>query len=138
MERYPTINGIAVSPLELKLPQSRFGWEKRKHMNRHHFEYTEPKMARLAITLALRNLESLQLDMPVDVHRWIHNTYSNPQIPTEEQAARRIITDFEQGRKYAIRDNAAGKYVQHDIPKDFIDALVRRFPGAVMLDMAAD
>lgn len=138
MNTYPTREGIAVPIYELSLPASRYGWEKKKHQNNHHNHWTEKKFARRMGTLALRNLSRHQFEMPVDVHRWLHDTYAPPELPTDEQAAREVIDAYDQGEQFKIYDKFASEYLYHPIPLELVDQLVAVHGLRRVFDMAAD
>lgn len=140
MTRYPTHNGIAVSPLLLDLPDSRYGWDTRKHQSNHHLEYTSRQFGRTAVHQCLRDLERLQLPMPVDVHIWLHDTYDPPKLPTETQAAMEVIDAHEHGERLKRYNRYEKRYDYHDIPEEVVNRFMAKygiklcFPGGLAAD----
>ena len=125
--RYPTKNGIAVSPFELDLPYS---GERRE--NNHHGNFTRRAFSRLAVTEALRNLDRHQYLLPVDTHNYLHRVYSPPEMPTPEQAAREVIDAYEHGEQFKVRGRG---YEYRDIPKDLVDGFVAMYSLVRVFDM---
>lgn len=137
MNRYPTENGIAVPPHELWLPRSRHNG-KEKYRNNHHHHYSERLFLRSIATTALRDLDRHQTKLPVDVHRWLHDTYSPPEMPSEEQAAREVIDAYDQGEMFKIYDRYSKQYFYHEIPQDLADEFICKYSLVRVFDMAAD
>lgn len=133
MERHPTRDGIAVSPYELDLPRGR---ERKK--NNHHSHYTARAFGKLAVTQCLRDLERHQYTLPVDVHRWIHDTYAPPELPTEEQAAKEVIDAYEKGEMFKRYNKRLHWYEYEEIPKELVDGFVAKYSLVRIFDMAAD
>lgn len=95
MERYPTINGIAISPYQLELPKTRLDIGKPESYNNHHYEWTARAMGCFVLTRMLRNLDSEQGSLLVDVHDWLHEFFLPPELPTPYQAITRIGEAYE-------------------------------------------
>lgn len=121
MERYPTENGIALSPYELWLPGS-----KKRGENNHHAHFTRKKFEQTAATLALRNLARHQYVMPVDIHNFLHDTYAPPELPTEDQAAKEVIDAYESGEQFKIYNKHAHRYDYRDIPPELVDGFIAK------------
>lgn len=133
MERYPTRNGIAISPYELVLPQAHT-----KNFNNHHSHFTRKKFERHAVTTALRNLERHQYEMPVDVHEALHDMYAPPEFPSEQQAAREVIDAYEHGERFKIYNRRCHWYDFKEIPPELANEFVAKYSLVRIFDMAAD
>lgn len=137
MKRYPTRNGIAISPHELRLPDSRYE-DNEKRRNNHHAHYTASKFGQLAVTQCLRDLERHQYVLPIDTHSWLHATYDPPALPTEEQAAREVIDAYEHGERFKVYNKRCHWYELTDIPPELVDDFVAKYSLVRVFDMAAD
>ncbi len=137
MTQYPTREGIAVPPHELDFPQSRYEGNE-KYYNNHHAHYSSRKFGRQAVTQCLRDLERHQYSMPVDIHRLLHDIYTPPNLPTEEQAAREIIDAYDRGEMFKRYDTYRHAYRYDEIPKGLVDIYVARYGLIKIFDMAAD
>lgn len=133
METYPTRNGIAIPVWDLALPPAR-GRER----NNHHLEFTAKALGRTAVTQALRDLERLQVVLPVNQHNWIHDTYGPPEFPTEEQAALEVIRAYDQGEQFKIYNRQCHWYDRQDIPPELIDGFIATYGLRRVFSMAAD
>lgn len=135
MERHwPVRNGIAVPIYELNPPRSRT-----REKNNHHREFSARTMSQLAVTQTLRDLERLQEVVNFDQHRWAHEHYLPPVIPTPVQATIEIADAFDAGERLKIYDRYARCYIYQDIPKDLVDGYIAQYGlGRVIYDMAAD
>lgn len=122
MKRYPTRNGIAVTPNELWLPRPRT-----RETNTHHNEWTAKSLGRSAVTLALRNLERHQYVLPVNVHNYIHDHYDPPQLPTEGQAAKEVIEAYEMGERFRVYNKHFHRYDLKEIPPELVDEFVAAY-----------
>lgn len=141
MKTHPTREGIAVPVWELSLPDSRYGWEKKKYQNNHHGHYTSKKFGQLAVTQCLRDLERYQYMLPVDVHNWFHDTYAAPPVPSEEQAARAVIDAYEHGEYFKRYDRYTHRYRYDEIPPELVDRFIAKYGlrrVVVDMGMAAD
>lgn len=134
MERWPTNNGIALPPTEVWLPRGRM-----KKTNNHHAHYSERSFSRSIAHIALRDLARHQHKMPIDTHRWLHDHYLPPEMPTEEQAAREVIDAYDHCESFKLYDRYSRAYIQHEIPLEFVDGLIAKYGlRKVMYDRAAD
>lgn len=131
--KYPTVDGIAVSPWELDLPETHT-----KERNNHHAHFTRRAFGRFAITQALRDLERHQYLMHVDQHNWLHDRYEPPELPTDGQAAREVIDAYENGEMFKIWNKRCHWYDLKAIPPDLVDGLVAKYSLVKVFDMAAD
>ena len=65
MERYPTDSlGIAVSPLDIWLPESHLNPNKDKNYNNHHSEWQARHFGRCIIFQVFRDLGANQIYLP--------------------------------------------------------------------------
>lgn len=76
--------------------------------------------------------------MPVDVHRYIHDTYRPPKMPTEEQAAREVIDAYENGERFKRYDHYTKQYRYDEIPPELIDRFIAKYGLMRVFAMAAD
>ena len=81
-ERYPTIHGVAISPLDIWLPESNLNPEKDKNYNNHHTEYYARMYGDFLLSRVFHDLASNQIYMLRDVHEWLHQQYGAPKMPT--------------------------------------------------------
>jgi len=100
---YPTRRGIAISPQELELPDSRLNLEAPRNWNNHHLSFTRKMFGRQILYFTLRNLESQQTYMPVDIHDALHTEYEPPKMPTPLQALHEIERARHDGEHLQIR-----------------------------------
>lgn len=91
---FPTINGVAVSPMDIWLPPSNLNTEKEKNFNNHHAEWTAKRFGRSILFQVFRDLESNQMYLPIDVHAWIHENYAPPKMPEPFEAMEEIEEAF--------------------------------------------
>lgn len=133
MERWPTENGIALPPHELWLPESR-----KRGKNNHHAHFTSRKFEKTAATLALRDLERHQYVLPIDTHRWLHDNYDPPEMPTEAQAAKEVIDAYDQGERFKIYDRYSKAYFYQEIPQELVDGFISTLGLRRVFAMAAD
>lgn len=125
MKAYPTRNGIAVPVFEINLPSSTVDPENPDNFNNHHNEWTRRRMGELSVTQALRDLERHQFVMPIDVHNWLHANYSQPEMPTTQQAAIEVIDAYDKGEQFRLYEPSSESYYTEGISKEFVDSLVR-------------
>lgn len=85
-EPYPTENGIAISPFELELPESKLNLNYDNNFNNHHNSWTKYKFGKSVLFKAFRRLESNQFALPLDTHVYLHEAFAPPEIPTPFQA----------------------------------------------------
>ena len=139
MKPYPTREGIAVPVWGLSFPESRFAGSKR-HKNNHHAHFSSKTFGKLAVTQCLRDLERHQYVMPVDTHNLLHDIYSPPEFPTEDQAAKEIIDAYEHGEMFKRYDTYKKAYRYDEIPASLVDSLVAKYSLVRVFDMgmAAD
>ena len=133
MKEAPTRNGIAISPYEFWLPESHV-----KEKNNHHGHYYARMFGKTAVHQCLRDLESKQWMMNVDVHEWWHNNYGPGQFPAEERAAKEVIDAYDRGERFKIYNKRCHWYDYKEIPKDLVDGFVAKYSLIRVFDMAAD
>lgn len=134
MKEAPTRNGIAISPYELWLPDSRD-----KKENIHHGHYYAKMFGRTAVHQALRDLDRHQHRMKLDVHAWWHRTYGPGQFPTEEQAALEVVDAYDRGEHFSKRGGGLPGYHLEEIPLSLVDGFIAKYGlSRYMLDMAGD
>ena len=136
-EQYPTRDGIAVSPFELNLPDTRRP-DKRKYRSNHHTHYTAPRFSKSSTLQAMRNLSRHQVILPNDVHRFIHDNYEPPELPSEPQAAKEIIDAYENGELFKIYNTFLKTYIYEEIPKEIVDGLIAKYSLGRFISVAAD
>jgi len=97
MDRYPTRNGVAISPYELSFSPSRLDLSNEYNFNLHHAEFTRREFGRFALLDTFRSLSSNQYILPIDTHAELHRLYNPPDLPTPEQAMDRIQQAVDSG-----------------------------------------
>ena len=125
---YPTRNGIAIPPSELELPESHLDLRADYSWNNHHMEWERRKYGKHIIYQTLRNLDRLQVVMPVDVHNALHDTYTPPKMPTLKQASDEIMDAWEEMEGIKIYHGKDKGYVERDIPFETI-IHIRKYYG---------
>ena len=124
---YPTRNGITIPPSELELPPSRLDLSKEHSWNNHHRQWERKKYGRCLIYQTLRNLDRLQVVMPVDVHNALHDIYSPPKMPTLKQASNEIMEAWGEMEGIRIYHGKEKGYVERDIPFEVIVDIRRNY-----------
>lgn len=102
MEHYPTINGISVPTREIWTPQSQLR-DCERNKNNHHGEWTETRFCCSALYKYLRNMDTHQEMLQIDVHDWIHQNYDLPRFPTPRQAMEEIERGYWEHEQLKIR-----------------------------------
>lgn len=110
---YPTRKGISIPSSELELPETRLDLSKEFTTNNHHMEWSRRLMGKFLITQTLRDLKSMQEEMPIDVHSYLHKIYEPPRFPTVEEAMARVEEAYLFGEKMNVKANRG--YVEHPI-----------------------
>ncbi len=93
--RYPTRDGVAISPEELDFPISHLNPENRGNYNNHHAEFYSRLFGGSALFSIFRNLEVNQYPMLLDTHALLHATFDAPQFPTPYQAMTAIQDEYD-------------------------------------------
>jgi hypothetical protein len=123
--RYPTRHGIAVPITEIWLPRSDLNIEKKKNNNNHHNSWTEKMFGKCVLFNTLRNLESQQFCLPLDVHDYLHEIYDPPKLPTPLQAVTEIERAKEDAEKLLIRER--GVYIKHKLCDEVMKQVIHSY-----------
>lgn len=123
---YPTHDGIPVPFTELDLPKSELDLSDPENFNKHHRCFTAKKFGRYFIYRTLRDLESLQDDIPSDVHTYLHNTYREPSLPTPDQALSEIMRAAEANENLNYKINVKNTDVNLYVSRQISEAVLRR------------
>lgn len=115
MERYPTKNGIAIPTSEVRLPETRLDLSLPESTNNHHTAWTRRAMSRFLLTQTFRDLESMQEELPYDVHVELHRTYDPPEFPTPRQVMARVSMAYDTLEQMKIYDATQRRYVFNPI-----------------------
>lgn len=108
-EKYPAIKGIAVPAAELWLPPSNLSLEKETNFNNHHNCWTAKAFGKYVLFETLRDLESHQFLLPIDVHEYIDEEYDPHKLPTIKQA----ITEIERAKDAGERLRVSKKSIKN-------------------------
>lgn len=112
-ERYPDRGGIAVSPLDIWLPESNLDLERKKNWNNHHTEFYARMYGAFILYWVFHDLAANQIYLPLDVHQWLHDEYDAAIMPTPYQAMDRIEQAFYEGEVLQVRSK--GGYIQRPV-----------------------
>lgn len=101
--RWPSRDGLPAPAHEVLLPESKLPdrpWNK----NNHHLLFPRCRyMAGGIIYATLRDLDSMQVDLPKDVHNQgkhtLHTWYQAPHIPSPGRAVDYLLEAFERGEE---------------------------------------
>jgi len=118
MQRYPTRNGVGISPFELGLPESDLDLSREQNWNNHHNGWEARAFGSLALLQTFRDLERHQFLMPVDQHDTLHRLYSPPAMPTIEQAMNIVVEAHDAGER--LRTGSARNPVFKSLTKDVL------------------
>ena len=99
---YPTRNGIAISVNEIWLPKSELDLGKKGNFNNHHNSWTERMFGRCILFNTLRDLESQQFALPLDIHDYLHLEFDPPKMPTIQQAIAEIERAKDAGERLHV------------------------------------
>jgi len=96
---YPTREGRPVPMSELELPESRLNLDRRHNVNNHHLFHAERRrhISEFIILQTMKDLDTLQDQIGVDVHNYTHATYDPPALPTPQEALVIVYEAFEAG-----------------------------------------
>lgn len=81
--QYPTRLGLPIHPQELGFTVYNVQAESLSvlpEVNNHHNAWSRQRMLQLRMTEMFRNLESNQFIMPVEDHKGLHATYTEPEL----------------------------------------------------------
>lgn len=94
---YPTRCGRPIHPDELGLSASRMNPENPHNKDNHHMGYYGHAILKASgLILMYHNLEILQVGLMKDTHHQVlHPMYTNPELPTPEQAFDLIDDQYE-------------------------------------------
>lgn len=108
-ERYPTRNGVSVSPLDIWLPETHLNPEKDKNYNNHHTQFYARMYGGFLLYRVFHDLAANQQYLPLDVHQWLHDRYGPPEMPTPIEAMNRIDQAYNERENLQIRKS--GGYI---------------------------
>jgi len=94
-ECYPTFRGVALSPEEIWLPDSKLDLDNPENFSNHHGEYVAKWFGGNVLYLTFRNLDRHQTVLPNDVHSFIHREFVEPQYPTPYQVYNDVMEAHE-------------------------------------------
>jgi hypothetical protein len=120
-KRYPSRNGIPVSPLEIyELNDSDLNIKADRNWNLHHSCWTRTMFGRQVLYLTVRSLAAHQLFMPVDIHDQLHTEYDPPRMPTPLEAITELERAMDEGEQLRIRrtNRKVGRYAMGSITDD--------------------
>ena len=119
--RYPTgRNGMSLPVCELELPPSKLDLREDHSWNNHHMQWERRKYGQHLIYQTLRNLDRLQIVLPVDVHNSLHDKYSPPEMPSLKQASDEIMEAWDELEGIKIYRGREKGYVEREIPYEVI------------------
>jgi len=87
---------------ELWLPPSNLNLEKETNFNNHHNCWTAKAFGKYILFETLRDLESHQFLLPIDVHEYIHEEYNPPKLSTIKQAIAEIERAKDAGERLRV------------------------------------
>lgn len=122
---YPTRNGIAIPPQELWLPETNLNLERSKNFNNHHSCWTAKKFGKCVILNTIRDLETHQDYLPLDVHNFLHEEYEPPRLPTLLQAMTEIERAFDAGEQLHTKKD--GKYILKEFGETILRQVIRNY-----------
>lgn len=141
---YPSINGVAVDPIELDLGSSRLNPNNKHNFNNHHGEFYnrlyDRKMGAAALFNFFHDLESNQYPMLIDQHDRLHDRFGAPAFPTAFQAREKIELDLSNNGR--LRKGSLGhpNYTSLEIIMEQVDRSYDLLGGReerVLVDMGA-
>lgn len=94
MKQWPTINGIARPPESVKLIKTELNTTIIGNEDNHHSEWTRRKFGASILLQIVRDLDCHQDMLPRDVHKYIHDNFYPPEIPTPRQAMGEIYRAY--------------------------------------------
>lgn len=112
-ERYPSIHGVGVSPLDIWLPESQLDPEINKNYNNHHTAFYARMYGGFLLSRVFHDLASNQTYMLRDVHAWLHEYYGPPEKPTPLEMVDAIEEAWETSQVLQIRQS--GGYFQRPL-----------------------
>lgn len=120
MKQYPTRQGIAIPLEEIWLPKTRLDTSIKENSDLHHLEYTRRIFSEYILLRVIRDLESHQSVIALDVHRYIHQKYSDTPVPTPKQAMAEIE------RAKAANEQLHYKQHGHYVTNPLTDEIMQR------------
>lgn len=117
---YPTRYGLPINPEELGYDE--VNSEVRR--TNHHNAWTDRQMGRLLLTRTFRNLDSMQFQLPVHLHRQLHRDYEPPKL--DLSAVRQYVMEaYEDGE--SLRYGTATQYWHEPIEKELMKEIEEEY-----------
>lgn len=119
MKRYPTREGIPISPEELG-----YYSEPEVYQENHHLCFTRREMGRFAVTQTLRDLDTMQFQLPKSQHTHLHRLYLPPEVDLERayEYVREAYDHQEQ-----LRYGSAKNFKHHDLTEELMAKIDQEF-----------